>query len=140
MAYSRQPIKHSHYDKRQILRAFNDHFIEFFEDIERVFPGNPDITTAKHAIVGFSKINPKILIKVFHESIGRIYRDELKRGNLQYFITKDYHNDVQNSKNADMLIQKINTLREPVNNMTSDDQNKVVRYMNNLIKLSDMYF
>jgi len=126
-------------DKRQILKAFNDHFIDFLEDVERVFPDNDDITSAKHAIIAFRKMNPRLLVMVFHESVGKMYRSEIESGNLHYFIEKDYTRDVQGTNNADMLIQKINSLREPVNNMTQSEQEKVIKYLNNLVRLSEMY-
>ena len=126
-------------DKRQVLKAFNDHFIDFLEDVERVFPENVDISSAKHAIVAFRKMNPRLLVMVFHNSIGKMYREEIGSGNLHYFIEKDYAADVQNASNADTLIQKINALREPVNNMTESEQEKVITYLNNLVCLSDMY-
>ena len=31
----------------QILKGFNDHFMEMVEDIERVFPDDTDISTVK---------------------------------------------------------------------------------------------
>lgn len=126
-------------DKRQILKAFNDHFIDFLEDVERVFPDNDDITSAKHAIIAFRKMNPRLLVMVFHESVGKMYRNEIESGNLHYFIEKDYTRDVQGTNNADMLIQKINSLREPVNSMSQSEQEKVIKYLNNLVRLSEMY-
>ena len=127
-------------DKLQILKAFNDHFIEFFEDVERVFPDNKDIVSAKRAIMTFRKMNPRILILVFHNSVGRLYREHINNGNLNFFVEKDYTIDIQNVKNADVLIQKINALREPVNNMNVADQDKVISYLNNLVYLSDMFY
>jgi len=126
-------------DKRQVLKAFNDHFIHFLEDVERVFPGNQDITSAKHAIIAFRKMNPRLLVMVFYESVGKMYRSEIESGNLHYFIEKDYTPDVKGKRNADILIQKINSLREPVNNMSKSEQEKVIKYLNNLIRLSEMY-
>lgn len=126
-------------DKRQILKAFNDHFIDFLEDVERVFPENEDITSAKHAIIAFRKMNPRLLVMVFYESVGKMYRSEIESGNLHYFIEKDYTRDVQGTNNSDMLIQKINSLREPVNNMSQSEQEKVIKYLNNLVRLSEMY-
>lgn len=126
-------------DKRQILKAFNDHFIDFFEDVERVFPENKDITSAKRAVNAFRKMNPRILIMVFHNSVGKVYRDEIGNGDLHFFVEKDYSADVQHTNNADKIIEKINALREPINNMSEANQEKVVSYLNNLVYLSDIF-
>ena len=50
-------------DKSQILKGFNEHFTEFVEDIERVFPDDNDIATVKAAFVQMRKANPKLIIK-----------------------------------------------------------------------------
>lgn len=127
-------------DKRQILKAFNDHFIDFFEDVERVFPDNKDVSSAKQVVLGIRKMNPRLLMTVFHNSVGKLYRDEIGSGNLQYFTVKDYTPELQQRDNSGILIQKIDALREPVNNMSDDDQTKVITYLNNLICLSDMFY
>lgn len=126
-------------DKRQVMKAFNDHFIEFFEDVERVFPMNTEITSAKRAIITFRKLNPLLLITVFYKSVGQIYRQHIDEGNLNFFVEKDYTKEVKSLKNSDRLIQKINALREPVNNMCDSDQKKVITYLNNLVYLADLF-
>jgi hypothetical protein len=122
------------------MKAFNDHFIDFLEDMERVFPDNTDISSAKQAIITFRKMNPRLLIMVFHNSVGKLYREEIVTGNLHYFTKKDYTKDIKFTSNADILTQKINSLRGPVNSMSVPDQDKVINYLNNLVCLSDMYY
>ena len=46
-----------------ILSAFNDHFIEFVNDIQNVFPTDPDILTAKNSIALIRKSNPTSIRK-----------------------------------------------------------------------------
>ena len=38
-------------DKSVYLKAFNNQFVEFIEDIERVIPNNSDVITAKNALL-----------------------------------------------------------------------------------------
>jgi len=38
-----------------------------------------------------------------------------------------------------MILEKIDCLRGPVRNMNNEDQQKVMKYLQNLTKLSDMY-
>ena len=56
-------------NKAQILKGFNDHFMELVLDIERVFPDDNDISTVKNSFVELRKANPKLVIKVFKEQI-----------------------------------------------------------------------
>jgi hypothetical protein len=51
--------------KQQLLKVFNDHFIEFIEDIIRVFPTDVDLNTVKNYFLLIRKTNPKIIITVF---------------------------------------------------------------------------
>ena len=46
-------------DKSHILKTFNDHFIEFIEDIIKVFPENSDLVAIKNSFINFRKLNPK---------------------------------------------------------------------------------
>ncbi len=48
-----------------ILTAFNDHFIEFLNDVQGVFPDNVDILTAKNALLTIKKANPKMIVKIW---------------------------------------------------------------------------
>ena len=45
-----------------ILTAFNNQFVEFIEDILRLFPGDKDLLLSKNGILTLKKGNPKLLI------------------------------------------------------------------------------
>ena len=44
-------------DKSHILKTFNDHFIEFIEDIIKVFPENSDLVAIKNSFINFRKFH-----------------------------------------------------------------------------------
>lgn len=130
-------------DKSQILSAFNDHFTEFVEDVQLVFPDNVDIATLHSAISKVRKANPKLIIKAFNEHVIASYSDEIERGDINFFIDNDYKKDIMNlgmggSSNA--ILDKIDCLRQPVRDMGEEDQQKVMKYIQNLAKLCKMYF
>ena len=127
-------------DKSQILKGFNDHFVEFVEDVERVFPDDDDISTAKASFIQMRKANPKLVIKVFNKYFLKVYRGEIESGNIDFFIKKDYNTDLSVVGESDFILKKIDVLREPVKNMKSDDREKVVKYIQNLSKLCDVYY
>ena len=52
-----------------LLTAFNDHFVEFLSDIQRVFPEDVDILTAKNALLTIRKTNPKIIVNKVYSNI-----------------------------------------------------------------------
>ena len=128
-------------DKTQILTAFNDHFIQFVEDIQLVFPDNSDIASVSLALGKLRKANPRLLIMSFKEHVVSGYRNEIEKGDINFFITNDYQNDLNNIgvSSSNKILEKIDCLRGPVRDMNKSEQDKVIKYLQNLLKLSDMY-
>jgi squalene cyclase len=126
-------------DKSQILSAFNDHFTEFVEDIQRVFPQNTDIATLLSAVTKIRKINPKLVIKVFNEHVIGSYDLQINQGDINFFINNDYKKDLADVGSSNMILEKIDLLRQPIREMDQDEQAKVMKYIQNLSKLCGLY-
>jgi hypothetical protein len=123
----------------QILTAFNDHYIEFVNDICRVFPEDADIAAAKNSFILIRKANPKMIIKIWHKYVVEKYHDIIDQDDVSFFINKDYSTDLSAAENSDKIMEAINRLRNPVKMMTPEDQKKVMKYLQNLKKLSVLY-
>jgi hypothetical protein len=121
-----------------ILTAFNDHFVEFINDVHNVFPEDTDILTAKNALLAVRKANPKMIVKIWNAFIVGKYKGEIESGNLDFFINKDYSNDVSTAANSDKIMDSIDRFRTPIKNMSQDNQNKVMKYIQNLTKLAEL--
>jgi len=121
-----------------IITAFNDHFGEFINDIQSVFPEDVDILYAKNALITVRKANPKMIVKIWNSFIVSKYRSEINSGNLDFFMNKDYSNDVSSSQNSDKIMESIDRLREPIKNMSKENQTKVMKYIQNLTKLAEL--
>jgi len=121
-----------------ILTAFNDHFFEFLNDIQNVFPDDADVLTAKNALSTVRKANPKMIVKIWNAFIVGKYKGEIEAGNIDFFINKDYSTDVSAASNSDKIMESINRLREPIKNMNPDNQAKVMKYIQNLTKLAEL--
>ena len=115
-----------------ILTAFNDHFLDFLNDVQSVFPEDADILTAKNALTAIRKANPKMIVKIWRVFIADKYRDQITAGDITFFIDKDYGADVSTAQNSDKIMDSINRLREPIRNMGPDNQAKVMKYINNV--------
>ena len=126
-------------DNRQIMKAFNDHFVEFLDDIQRVFPDDADIATVKNSLIAMRKANPRLIIATFKKSVSGTYHDQIEQGDLEFFINKDYGNDLGEGGVSNSVLEKIDLLREPVRNMDESDQKKAIKYIQNLTKLCDLY-
>jgi hypothetical protein len=121
-----------------ILTAFNEHFLEFLNDVHSVFPEDADILSAKNALIAIRKANPKMIVKIWKTFIGDKYKGQIESGDIGFFINKDYASDVLVSNNSDKIMESINRLREPIRNMGVENQAKVMKYIQNLTKLADL--
>lgn len=125
-----------------ILTAFNQHFEEFVQDVERVFPDDTDIATAHTALVALRKSNPRLILITFRDWVAGPYRAQIEAGDIGFFIKKDYSADLNGfgcGEASGVILSKIDTLREPVSKMGVEDQGKVTTYLQNLTKLCDLY-
>ena len=122
-----------------LLTAFNDHFMEFVNDIINVFPEDVDLVAAKNSFSLIRKANPKMIVKIWQKFVVEKYSDIIDNNDISFFINKDYSSDLTNAENSDKIMEAINRLRTPVQMMTSEDQKKVMKYIQNLKKLSVLY-
>jgi hypothetical protein len=122
-----------------ILSAFNDHFVEFVSDIHSVFPDDTDVLAAKNALIAIRKANPKMIIKIWNVFIVGKYSNEIESGNLDFFMNKDYSNDVSNTGDPTKITESIDRLRAPIKLMGKDNQEKTMKYIQNLTKLAAIY-
>ena len=122
-----------------ILTAFNNQFVEFIEDILRLFPGDKDLLLSKNGILTLKKGNPKLLIQIWKQFIADVYLKEIQEGDISFFIEKDYTNDVQLLE-SDKVVEVINRLRNPIREMDQTNRDACMKYIQNMTKLTQMYF
>ena len=121
-----------------LLQAFNDHFMDFVNDIQSVFPEDRDILVAKNSFLAIRKANPKLLYKMWNIYIANKYKSEIESGDIRFFIEKDYSHDVSSAEYSDKIMEAINRLREPIKNMSTENQAKTMKYIQNLTKLATL--
>jgi len=121
-----------------LLTIFNNHFVEFLTDIQNVFPEDTDILTAKNSLVAIRKANPKLIVRIWIKYVANPYQDRIIAGDVNFFIEKDYANDLTRSGNAEQIMECIDRLRGPVKQMSPDNQAKTMKYIQNLCKLAHM--
>ena len=122
-----------------ILNAFNDQLAELFIDITNIFPDNIDIKTAQNTLSLIRKANPKMIVKIWQKYIVDKYGDKFDSNDISFFIEKDYNEDLSNTYQSNKIMASIDRLREPIKNMNSTDQEKTMKYLQNLKKLCCMY-
>ena len=127
-------------DKTTILKAFNNQFEEFLEDVELLFPDNRDIKTSKTGLLMLRKANPKKIVSVWYRYVCLKYEAEIENENLDYFLTKDYSSDIKMDEGAtDKVMEGIDKIREPLRQLEPDNRKKTLQYLKNLNQLSKIY-
>ena len=128
-------------DKSFIVKTFNIHFFDFFEDVLKILPDNMHIKTALRAFKTISDLNKTILIKCWHKFVYSKYTDVINTGDITFFFEKDYATDVSHLSNSGAIMDIINSIRQPVKDSCENPVNKqhVITYIQNLSKLSNAY-
>lgn len=122
-----------------LLTAFNDHFMDFITDIQTIFPDDYDILVAKNSLITIKKANPKMIVKIWDTYVVGKYKPEIILGDIDFFINKDYSNDLNSTNSSNKIIGLIDKFREPIKNMSQADKDKSMKYIQNLTKLSELY-
>lgn len=122
-----------------LLKAFNNHLIEFLDDVIRIFPTNLDIKTGKTFAESLKKANPKRLIILWKECITDLYDKQVEDGDLTFFMNKNYSSDL-GANNSDKGTQLIEDIRNLVKTTSEENQKKAMKYIQNLTKLCKIYF
>lgn len=122
-----------------LLTTFNDHLMEFIDDILRVFPNSVDVLATHKTISAIRKMNPKLVIRIWKKYIADKYMSQIENNDISFFIEKDYFEDLTNMGNSEQIVQSIDRLRDPIKQMTKEDQIKSMKYIYNLSKISMLY-
>lgn len=127
-----------------ILTAFNTQFFEFIDDVVKLFPEDKAITQCKQILSLAKKGNPKLIISYWFQYMTVPYFKQISEGDISFFIEKNYQDDLgnvnKNAKDLDQFIKEINRLREPVRKMDDTNKGICMKYIQNMAKLSQMYF
>ena len=122
-----------------IVKNFNTVLMEFIDDIIAVFPNDGQIKLGRVALIGIKKVNPSLLIRYWYECIYIPYYQEIEKGNIDYFIEKDYSQDVKDFKDPKYFMKAIDKFRQPIRDMDQENKNKALLYVHGLCKMSFMY-
>lgn len=118
-------------------KIFNSHFKEMYEDILYIFPNHKPLSKAQYTIELLLKTKPNIIIK-FWKLFSLKYETNIESDGLNFFIQHDFKEDVKQF-NAEYILEYVKEMWELIHQMTDDNKEKMLGYIHNLNKISQMY-
>jgi hypothetical protein len=109
------------------LTAFNNQFLEFIEDVLRLFPNDKDIIATKNSLLMMKKMNPKLIITAWRDFIAKPYADDIENGGMEFFLNKDYSEDLQVLGDTEKILQVIDRLRGPLKSLHPEDSDSALK-------------
>lgn len=127
-------------DKMSLSKAFSNHYMEFLDEIVKVYPKNVKIRTFKTASSQIKAVNPSKLIKIWYKVIAQRFRDQIYSGNFEFFEDIDYSSNLKNTKwDSDDIYSFINEMKKSWSTFEEENKRKTMKYLSNLTKMSDLY-
>ena len=123
-------------DKKFIAKTFNTHLGEFMDDIINVLPNEVDLLTSRTFLKGVVKVKPRLIITYWYKNIYLLYKEQIEKGDFEFFLKKDYNSDVADND----VLNGIEKMRVKISSLSPESRDKSVEYAKNLSKLSALYF
>jgi hypothetical protein len=125
--------------QKSLKEVFCNQLLEFIDDILTIFPNNLDLKTGKTFIVGLTKVSKKKLIGIWKTSVVDIYEEAIMKGDKEYFINKDYSEDLGEG-GTDRMMNVIEDVRLLIRNTSEENKDKAIKYLQNLTKICKLYY
>ena len=122
-----------------VVKPFNTHLMEFVDEISEVFPNDREIKLGRIALKAIKKVNPSLLIRYWYQYIYLPYKEKINEGDIEFFIEKDYSQDVQLFDDPGYFMKAIDKFRGPIREMDNENKEKALKYVQNLCQMSVMY-
>ncbi len=126
-------------DKSAILRAFNKLFFEFLDDVISVYPECTEIRATRNALETIRMMNPTSIIRVWYDHVYCRYRSEILDSNIDFFVKKDYGDDLYTWEKNDPIFDKIEKVRSCLISMSSHSKYQAGRYILSISRLSEAW-
>ena len=124
------------------VKLFISHLMDFFDDIILVFPDDKRLVRLRRFLNVYSKINPKSLVSAWKYYVTDKYKSVLDSSSndiIEFMCNKDYSNDLELTGETAIITRNfIENMREPIRQLSDHNKEKTVRYLSNLIKISEL--
>lgn len=83
--------------------------------------------------------NPSILVRAWHQYVYSKYADIIDAGDTEFFLDKDYSDDVNQFDYAEHIMKVINTFRQPLKNLSPSNKDMAMKHIQMLSRVSAKY-
>jgi predicted component of viral defense system (DUF524 family) len=127
-------------NKSILLKSFNKQLFDFLDDIISIMPDNTELVKSKVYFTTIKQANPTLIIKIWYSYIFVPYRDLIEESNIDFFLDKDYTEDLKYVPYAADVLRIIDTsIRNPIKEMNMENKEKCVKYIQLISKISEIY-
>lgn len=131
-------------DKQFILKTFKKEFNDYFVFIKKNFTfDKSEIKYIETVIKMFIKYSGDKSIQIWFTYFSLPYGKHILLGDLQYFVNKDYNSDIktfEQEENSNYLLEVIEKTKNELINLDDSLKTECITHLQNLTKLSIMYF
>jgi predicted RNase H-like HicB family nuclease len=131
-------------NKSVLVKVFSEQCEELYQDLLKIYPNNLDIKTGLTMVQTMKRFNPKLMIKKYNVSVNDVYYDKIMKGDLEYFIEKDYladcHNVGYTKEGAEKHNDWIDSLKKLYKEQDEKNKKKLKKYFQQLSKICRMYY
>ena len=132
-------------DIRKIcVTNFINQLTGFIDDLLIIIPNNEGILSAKKYVSTLSTVNPKLLLTLWYDSVTSKYAKQIKDGDLDFALNKDYTEDVvqktaNDSESSGSILVLIENLKQVTKSLDDDQKKTIVKYLQNITQLTQLY-
>ena len=131
--------------KKICLTNFINQLNGFLNDLLIILPGNEGIISAKKYVDTLSKINPKLLLSLWYESVTEKYNRQINEGDLDFALNKDYSEEVigkseDSAESSSSILLIIDNLKTATKKLDEDQKKTIIKYLQNITQLTQLYY
>lgn len=127
-------------NKSLLLKSFYKQLFDFLDDIISIMPDNHELVKSKVYFTTLKQANPTLIIKIWYQYILLPYRELIEGGNVDFFLDKDYTDDLQYIPYAADVLRIIDTsIRNPIKGMNVENKEKCGKYIQIISRISEVY-
>jgi hypothetical protein len=109
------------------------------DDIMSVFEDKLPFNQAKKNCELIQSANPSILVRAWHQYVYSKYADVIESGNTDFFLEKDYSDDINQFDYAEHIMKVINTFRQPLKDLSESNKDMAMKHVQMLSRISVRY-